>query len=223
MPTKKPTVLQRQRKPQDFIYCLKISLPGTEPLVWRRVLVPGNFTLEMLHSVFQLAMGWQMSHLYEFEIGGQRYADADEFDETPCRSPAASLASAIGDSSRFTYTYDFGDDWRHEIIVEEFVPRSGFYTYPVCIAGENACPPEDCHGIGGYEELKTVITDPNHREHEDTLRWLGGHFDPTSFDANRINRDMLWMIDWKRGPNDQGLYLPHNADEDSEFSEDFRP
>lgn len=206
-----------RKKPEDQIFKLHIALEGTEPLVWRRALVPGLFTLEALHSVLQLVMGWQMTHVYDFCIGKERYAEPDEFDRKPVRSPNATLAAALSNETSFVYNYDFGDDWHHKISVEEVVVRDECVNYPICIGGENACPPEDCGGIGGYEELKQVIQDAKHPRHKELMQWLGGYFTPESFDANRINRDMLWMIDWELGANDQGLYLPFNFETNQTF------
>ena len=212
------------RKPQDQIFRLHIALEGaggTEPLVWRRVLVPGLFTLEALHSVIQLVMGWQMKHLYDFRIGNERFAEPDESDEKPVRGLATSLASAIREHKSFHYNYDFGDDWSHLISVEEIMAKDEGFNYPICVGGENACPPEDCGGPHGYVELREKIAKPNHPEYQETIQWLGGYYDPKSFDANRINRDMLWMVDWQRGPNDQGLYLPFNGMKEEEPEERY--
>ena len=203
---------------EDQIFKLRISLEGPEPLVWRQVLVPGIFTLEALHSVFQLVMGWQMKHLYDFEITGQRYSEPDEFNDIPTKSVASSLTAALNGEKSFAYNYDFGDGWRHLVQVEDVVSREDEFNYPICVGGENACPPEDCGGFPGFEELKQKLDNKKDPEHKEMLRWVGGYFDPKTFDANRINRDMLWMIDWRREPNDQGLYLPFNAGDEAEFS-----
>jgi hypothetical protein len=215
MKTKKET--PRKTLAKEKIYHLHIGLDGTTPLVWREVLVPGTFTLEALHSVFQLVMGWQMSHLYDFEIAGARYSEPDEFDDIPTKPVTKSLAAAIGDEKSFAYNYDFGDGWRHIVEVKAILPRDEF-NYPLCIGGGKACPPEDCGGLPGFEEFKEQIANTKDPEHRRMLIWVGGYFDPKSFDANRINRDMLWMIDWSRKPNDQGLYLPFNNHLDSELS-----
>jgi hypothetical protein len=199
---------QLKKKPGDQILQIHVSLEGTNPEVWRRILVPGSFTLEALHSVFQLTMGWQMSHLYDFRVDGVRFSDPDDFDDRPIRSVETDLISAFTGVNSILYTYDFGDDWKHNIRVEEIQAIRGKFKYPICIGGENACPPEDCGSFFGYEEFKEKISDPEHPEHGSTLRWVGGYFDPFSFDPNRINRDLLWNVDWKQGPNDQGLYHP---------------
>jgi hypothetical protein len=203
-----------KKRTQDQIFTLHISLESVSPVVWRRLMVPGLFTLDKLHSVLQFVMGWQMSHLYDFEINRERYAEPDDFDETKVKSLAASLTAAVKDQKTFFYNYDFGDSWRHKIVVEDIHSREEMFTYPICIGGENACPPEDSGGAPGFEELKKTLADKKSAEHKEMLRWVGGYYDPKSFDANRINRDMLWMVDWNREPNDQGLYLPFNADDD---------
>ena len=203
-----------KKRPQDQIFTLHVSLEDVSPSVWRRLMVPGLFTLDKLHSVLQLVMGWQMSHLYDFEINKERYAEPDDFDETKVKSLAVSLTAAVKEQKTFFYNYDFGDSWRHKITVEEIQTRNEVFNYPICIGGENACPPEDCGGVPGFEELKKTIANKKSSEHQQMLQWVGGYYDPKSFDANRINRDMLWMVDWNREPNDQGLYLPFNADGD---------
>jgi hypothetical protein len=115
------------------------------------------------------------------------------------------------------YNYDFGDSWQHTVLVEDVLSRDEIFNYPICIGGENACPPEDCGGTSGFEELKEKVKDPEHEEHAEIMRWLGGYYSPFSFDANRINRDLLWAVNWKGGPNDQGLFLPNNVPDDCPF------
>lgn len=203
-----------KNRPENQILKLRISLEGTEPLVWREVLVPSYFTLEALHSIVQLVMGWQMSHLYDFEIDGQRYSEPDEFDELPSKSLASSISAALNGETSFRYTYDFGDSWRHLIEVKEVTTIDDGFNYPICIDGENACPPEDCGGIPGFEDLKEKLANKKDPEHKEMLRWVGGYFNPKSFDANRINRDMLWAVDWRGEPNSQGLYHPFHESED---------
>jgi hypothetical protein len=151
-------------KVHEQVFQLHVSLKETEPLVWRRIMVPGFFTLEALHSILQITMGWQMSHLYDFQIGEARYAAPDEFDETPVKSLASSISAALRDQKTFAYNYDFGDSWQHEILVEALTGRDETMHYPICIGGEKACPPEDCMGTPGYEELKKKISNPKHPE-----------------------------------------------------------
>ena len=148
-------------------------------------------------------MGWTNSHLHELEIEKVRYInpehDPDDFDTEHVRAKNEKRAklfevAKLGDS--FFYRYDFGDGWDHEVKVEAVLEKDEIFHYPVCTEGAGACPPEDCGGMGGYGELIEHINKPKHKEHRATLRWLGGQFDPSSFDANRINRDGLWRKRW---------------------------
>jgi hypothetical protein len=86
----------------------------------------------------------------------------------------------------FTYTYDFGDYWRHKVTVEKVVPPTTDLTVPTCIDGRRAGPPEDCGGPWGYGELLEILADPTHPEHAERTEWVAGwgrgEFDPDRFD-----------------------------------------
>jgi Plasmid pRiA4b ORF-3-like protein len=94
------------------------------------------------------------------------------------------------EGERIRYTYDFGDSWEHEIVVEKVLTAEPDVRYPRCLAGKGACPPEDCGcvRVGGYEHLREVLADPADEEHE----WLGlqtaAEFDPARFDVHEVNR-----------------------------------
>lgn len=172
---------------------LKIELRGVKPLVWRRILVPESVTLAKLHLILQWSMGWTNSHLHEYEIARQRYGIPDD-DDWPGAEPVLDerrvrLKPLIESGlRRFTYQYDFGDSWEHVIKVEHLVsPQSGMPSI-VCLAGANACPPEDVGGYPGYAEFLAVLADPTHEEHAHMLSWAGGSFDPKAFDLVEINR-----------------------------------
>lgn len=94
--------------------------------------------------------------------------------------------------SKIRYTYDFGDDWEHDILVEKALDRDETASYPRCTGGRRAAPPEDCGGVWGYADLVEALTDPAHPEHGDKLEWLGlddaAQFDPTGFDATAVTR-----------------------------------
>ncbi len=100
------------------------------------------------------------------------------------------------------YEYDFGDCWEHEILLEDIVPHIPKGKYPRCLDGARACPPEDCGGVWGYEELLATIADPYHEDYEDTMTWLGGDFDPNAFDPRRVRFDSpakRWKIAFEDG------------------------
>ena len=178
--------------PGDDLAQITVTLLDTDPPVWRRLLVPATIRLDRLDHVIQAAMGWTNSHLHMFIHRTGRYGIPDPdfplHDER--RATLRDLASRQGDT--FGYEYDFGDSWEHEIILEDLVAAEPGGRYPACVAGGGACPPEDCGGIPGYQELIDSLADPDHPEHDEMLRWLGiargSDFDPARFDAHDANR-----------------------------------
>ena len=94
---------------------------------------------------------------------------------------------------RFDYEYDFGDGWIHQLIVEERFPPEKGVKYPICVAGQRACPPEDCGGPWSYPEFMEAISNPDHRSHEEMLEWVGGEFDPERFDRDAVNGELRRM------------------------------
>jgi hypothetical protein len=183
-------------EPGEPILQIKVTLLETAaPEVWRRLLVPAGIRLDRLHRVVQVAMGWQNYHLHSFTDGATTYGRADpELDFTDER--AVSLVELVkGEGDRLGYSYDFGDGWEHEILVEKATVAEPDLRYPVCSAGEGACPPEDCGGPWGYQELREVLADPSNDEHERMLGWLGlanaADFDPTRFDLDRTNQAIV--------------------------------
>lgn len=171
----------------EFAHTLKVTLVAIEPLIWRRVRVPSALTLRSVHEVIQRAMGWNDCHLHEFEVGGEQYGAADdELEEDVRDEGSVTLADVAPSGSRFRYTYDFGDGWEHVIEVEA-VDTTG-EPGPTCLAGERACPPEDCGGAPGYADLIAVLADPAHPDHEELRDWVGGAFDPEAVDVEDINR-----------------------------------
>jgi hypothetical protein len=175
----------------DTVYRLKIALEGLVPQIWRRVEVP-DCTLEGLHVVIQLCMPWDSCHLWCFIVGKTRYIDAEFIDlmeDRPADRTRLSDLVAAG-VKKFGYEYDFGDGWTHRITVEKILPREAGIKYPRCTAGARACPPEDCGGPGGYEQLLYTLGHPKHKEHADMLEWAGGPIDPEAFVAEDVNPEL---------------------------------
>lgn len=174
--------------PPATAYQLKISLRDVRPPVWRRVVVPGSLTLADLHRVIQVAMGWDNSHLHEFEIAGVRYGEPDDDDfgwGEPVRSEwQVRLDEVAAQRTKLRYTYDFGDDWRHEVLVEEVRAPLPGERLPVCLAGRRACPPEDVGGAYGYDNFLAAYDDPSHPEHDEYRTWVGRFFAPADFDRD---------------------------------------
>lgn len=169
------------------IFQLRISLAGVRPPVWRRVLVPGGYTLDRLHRVVQYAMGWQNCHLHSFEIDGVQYGVPDPVGDLLFRDELDVRLDAVsGKGSRFRYTYDFGDWWEHDLVVEDVLTADPEGRYPTCLDGDRACPPEDVGGPAGYRLLLDALADPLHPEHDVLHGWLGRPFDPAAFDPGRV-------------------------------------
>jgi hypothetical protein len=168
------------------IYQLRVTLSGARPPVWRRLLVPGGYTLDRLHRVIQIGMGWHGYHLHSFEIDGIQYGEPDPEGELALRDELdVRLDAVAGKGTRLTYLYDFGDWWEHEVEVEDVLPSEPERGYPSCPAGEGACPPEDVGGIEAYGELCAALADPHDPEHADARDWMGAAFDPAAFDPER--------------------------------------
>jgi hypothetical protein len=180
--------------PPTSIYQVLVTLQEIEPPIWRRLLLPRDMRLSKLHRVLQVVMGWEDDHLHQFIAGATHYGVPDpEWDaELPTVDertvPLGRVLITLGDS--IVYEYDFGDSWRHEILLEQILPANPDRSYPLCLAGAGACPPEDVGGVGGYEEFLLAIDDPEHEEHDAMLTWVGGVFDPDGFDVNMVNRQL---------------------------------
>ncbi len=200
----------KNAKSADTVFVFKVSLSNTSPLVWRRIEIDGNATFFELHCAIQDAMGWTDCHLHSFTIDvrdkgpkGKKttresiihislpmpeddFRDADEIDE----DTALISACFPTKTKQCVYTYDFGDSWDHTVLLEKIVPRVKGDTYPKCTAGKNACPPEDCGGVGGYERIKKILTSPKHKEYADMCEWMmfehGEVFDPTAFTPEEV-------------------------------------
>ena len=183
------------RKNAQSIYQLKITLKGVRPPIWRRVQVRSAITLEDLHWVIQFSMGWTNSHLHSFSIQGVEYGVPMPelgFDEMGLRDEQPVKLSRVipREKFKFSYLYDFGDSWEHEILVEKVLVAEPNITYPICIKAKRACPPEDCGGIWGYQEFLEALQEKDHPEHEEMLEWVGGFFDPEDAGLDEINAQL---------------------------------
>ena len=174
---------------------MRLDLHGAKPPVWRRLELPGDLTLPRVHDVIQAAMGWNNSHLHRFRTGSDHRSpyfvttfDLDEGEEGVLEDDVRldQLVSAEGDA--LWYEYDFGDGWDHKLVVEEVLDEPPATAR--CTGGRMACPPEDCGGIGGYEELAAwvrsgyddallpeVFDDAAHARDWLPLDWHPDHFD----------------------------------------------
>jgi len=173
-----------ERNP-DAPITLKITLRGSKPPIWRRIVVPASMTLADLHDAIQAVMDWHDSHMHVFDVGGRAYGDPDSLEDAASQSRLTVKGIKRLGIKRFTYTYDFGDDWEHVIDIEDKPAAEG--PVPRCTGGKRAAPPEDCGGIWGYQELLAVLADPEHPDHEEQSEWYGADRDPNAFDLDAVN------------------------------------
>jgi hypothetical protein len=174
--------------PGQMVFQLHVSLLDVEPLVWRRILVPGSARLSTLHVVLQAAMGWENAHLHAFHIGAARYGPCfDDYPSDEIDERKVSVVQALKGQERLRYEYDFGDSWEHDVVVEATSVTPTALKFAVCLDGRNACPPEDCGGAGGYQAMLEALADPARGERDEYLEWLGGDFDPSAFDVAAAN------------------------------------
>ena len=160
--------------------------------------MPADVTLGDLNYILQAAMGWTNSHLHQFTVNEISYSDprfeldevevGDEFEVTLCEA-----APKVG--THLLFMYDFGDGWEHDVVIEKIVQAEPGKSYPICVAGERACPPEDCGGVWGYVDFLEAISDPDHEEREQMLEWVGGKFDPDAFDVEALNRRLIGDVE----------------------------
>ena len=170
------------------IFHLRIVLADVTPPVWRRVAVPGGYTLDRLHRVVQHAMGWQNCHLHCFEVDGVQYglpdpdAEPELVDEMDTR-----LDAVVAKGGTLSYVYDFGDWGHHDVLVEDVVTVDAPDRYPAVTDGAGQCPPEDVGGPAGFDEFRAALADPAHRRHAEMRDWIGRDYDPDAFDADRAS------------------------------------
>jgi len=196
MPQKTNTKKEKStRTKAKKIYQIKITLEGIKPPIWRRVQVLNTMSLASFHYVIQDTMGWYNAHLHQFiaESGyyGMPTDDMGIFDDNLKDESDFTIADLLKkEKAAIRYEYDFGDSWHHKIELEKILPFDENIKLPVCLKGKRNCPPEDCGGIWGYQDLLEIISDPDHEEYESTIEWLEEEeeFDPEAFDIDYVNR-----------------------------------
>ena len=178
----------------------KITLRHIKPRIWRCIEVPASYSFWDLHVAIQDGMGWLDYHLHAFRVRNPETRQAEEigipdddpFEGDPVYLPGWTVPISkyfyVG-GARAQYEYDFGDGWEHDVELEAVGRREPGTTYPRCLAGERACPPEDCGGPPGYERLLEILSNPADEEYDEMLAWVGGRFDANAFAPERVQFD----------------------------------
>jgi hypothetical protein len=178
-------------------YCLKVTLRDSVPLIWRKIVVAADVTLFDLHLILQATMGWHNDHMYEFVIARKKYGYPDNipFFGTKAATNVNLYQVVLKPGTKFIYEYDFGDDWKYDIILEDILPDSYPLPHPICLDGQRACPPEDCGGIFSYMTMLPVLADPKHPQYKDLRQWLGTRSNPATFNKSTVNAKLKQVID----------------------------
>ncbi|PFJ17080.1 hypothetical protein COD67_17010 [Bacillus cereus] len=180
---------------EPAIYQFKITLKGIRPPIWRRFLIHNQVTFEELHHIIQVVMGWENCHLYNFYTNDEyvevQYDSMDMYQSSVVKHDATGMQ--IGEliteeKQKCLYTYDFGDNWEHQLVLEKILPFDENMKVPMCQKGKRACPPEDCGGSYMYNEIQKALRGKGEMD-ENLREWLG-EFDPEEFDLGDVN-DML--------------------------------
>ena len=184
-------------KPAATVHQFKITLDDIRPVIWRRIQLPSEATFWDLHCAINDAMGWEDAHLHEFQLGNKRDSQRIGIpaeDDSPWGGDDALADWDVPIATHFAtagthcnYLYDFGDGWTHKIKLEAITPREPKTRYPRCLDGARACPPEDCGGPPGYEQICTALADPTNADGdiEELLEWFAD-YDPEAFDPAKV-------------------------------------
>jgi hypothetical protein len=166
----------------DSIARIRIELNGIDPTIWRSVEVPLTTSLKGLHDVIQAVMPFENRYLFLFNVGDRRYGipnrEWDHVHETLDAKNIKLGALVERGVSAFSYTYDFGDDWRHSVTIENVTAADPTLDYPRFVDGSRRAPPEDVGGIPGFDEFLDAMTKPRHPDHQRLTEWYSGSFDP---------------------------------------------
>jgi len=177
----------------------KITLLNIIPPIWRSIQISNQCTFWDLNVAIQDAMGWTDSHLHEFKVINpatekMEYIGIPDDEGDDVHPMLAGWDVKVEHYMRsvanqvISYLYDFGDSWEHRIEFEGEHDKQAD-KYPVCLAGERACPPEDVGGIPGYENFISIVKNPKHRDRKELLTWAGGKYDPEKFDPKKVKFD----------------------------------
>jgi len=171
---------------------LRVDLIYIKPAIWRRIVVKDTTPLDELHEIIQVAMGWENYHLWAFRTENNYYGPTDpNWEDDMIEASDHKLNELLQqEGDKIGYTYDFGDNWEHIIELEKILPKDQVAHVPAVLQGERHCPPEDCGGFWGYENLLQILKDKKHPEHGEMLEWLGGDFDPEAFDLETTNNTL---------------------------------
>ncbi len=180
------------KKAPERVFVLRLSVVGTTPLVWRRLVVRESMWLSRLHDSIQVIFDWFDYQTHAFNLDDLRFGNPLKREGMTIEDDRdVTLADLdLEHRERFTYGYHFGEGWQVEIKVEkhDFVQKG--ISYPLCNAGEHAGPPEDCGGLEAFHDMLACIKEPDTELGREWLEWLGPEYDPDTCDLDKINKSL---------------------------------
>jgi hypothetical protein len=184
---------------------IRIELQDIEPKIWRRVDVPLSTSLMGLHDIIQVVMGWQDEHPFDFRVGdkiySEPYPDDDMYERKTYNAKSIRLKTLVERGvGQFLYTYDFGDNWQHDIVIESVRDGEAEIDYPVFVDGARRCPPDDVGGAPCFMDFLEAMLNPTHEEHRRMIEWYGKPFAPLDINEDHVRRVLSWFADRRRGP-----------------------
>jgi hypothetical protein len=190
-----------------MIYELMVDISGIEPPIWRKLRVPGNYTLGALHAILQIAFGWDAGHLHSFTVGSEEYGPEPEEifagdDPVNDENEVCLDDLHLRKKQKIAYLYDFGDSWQHHIVVSQIIPAASGREPPCCLDGKRAGPLEDSGGSWSYCNMLEILKNPDHEEYEEIREWAGD-YDPEHFDLEKTNLRLKKTF-WIAGNSDKG-------------------
>jgi hypothetical protein len=182
----------KQKKEKSTLLQFRLSVKDVQPEIWRKLLVSSDVTLEKLHHVLQVLMGWHGRHLYAFVINEKRYSSPIEDDGTRHDNLIRTKLSSIftADTKVITYEYDFRDRWEIELQYEPKEAGLRKTQLAECIEGSRHGPVEDSGGCRDYMEKSRIYANPQHKRHDEVRNWIGPKFDPEAFDIRQTNEKL---------------------------------
>ena len=187
-------------------YTLRVTLKGLKPAIYRKFCVPSNICIRHLSELIIDLMGWEGGHLNQFRKGNDYYAPSSQrSDETFGFSDLSHefnqddyrISDILADKGKsIEWEYDFGDSWCHEVRLSSIGNYDSDEKLISFVKGERACPPEDCGGVWGYEDLLKIHYKCQKyalgagkrptKDELDNLEWygMGGGFCPEAFDSD---------------------------------------
>jgi hypothetical protein len=183
---------QGARKPAARILCLRMVVVGTQPRVWRRLLVRETMWLSRLHDAVQIAFDWFDYQTHSFALDDLKFGNPVKRDELNIEDDRdVTLADLnLANRDRMTYEYHIGEGWKVDVRVEKTAAAGRGVQYPVCVAGERAGPPEDCGGIEAFHDMLACLKEPNSELGREWLGWLGPEYDSAVCDLDKINKGL---------------------------------